>query len=78
LFIAPPKKNTLLYVAVASADYKTRVCCLLALGQFSLGVFKNALHTLHFTIVSKRGVSYLSTENNNIHKQQISVFHAKF
>jgi hypothetical protein len=44
-----------LYQAVVSVEYKTRVCCLSAIGQFSFGILKNVADELHFTAVSTLG-----------------------
>jgi len=41
--------------AVGTAEYKTRLCCLLVLASFLLEIFKNVLDELHFTIVNKLG-----------------------
>jgi len=40
------------YNVVASVAMKTNVCCLLALGYFSLGIFKAVHYKLHFTSVN--------------------------
>ena len=46
-------------MSVTSADCKTKVCCLLAVGYFSLGILKNVLYKLQFVGVNKLGISYV-------------------
>ena len=61
---------------MASAEYKIRVCCLLAVAYFSLGIFKNVFDELHFTSVNKLGISY--TEKNNYIQNSITKINSKY
>jgi hypothetical protein len=45
------------YQPGVSGEYKIRVCCLFAVGKFSLGILKHVLDKLHFTAVSILGIA---------------------
>jgi len=53
------------YNAVASVAFKTNVCCVLALGHFSLGIFK-FVDTTNFILLVSTNLMLVIPQHNSL------------